>query len=326
MFKFLYIFSVLVLLTSGLKAQTCCSGGIPISANISFENQTGDTWQIGMDGDFNALYTLKDGTQILNDDSRQRNIYSVLLRGGYNITENTVAGIILPYIRQERIIKALGTENYEFTQGPGDIILFAQYLLPFSNYQNSFQVGLGSKLPTGPSNLKNQNNISFNMDMQPGTGSADWLLWGSIDRNFTNIPTMTFSTQFLYRLNGVNNSYLGTETYHFGNEWQIIAGISKQLMIKSEIFNTSAFMKVRQMNKNNINDLKIQGTGGLWVYIIPSVVYKMSQNINLSVIPEIPVYTKLNGTQLTTSFRIKLGISYQIGGLFKTENTEIENL
>jgi len=272
MFKHFYLFFILTLLTFGSNAQTCCSGGVPISANISFENQMENTWQVGMDGDYNALYTLKDGSQILKDDSRQRNIYSVLFRGGYNITKNTVAGVILPYVRQERIIEVRETENYSFTQGPGDIILFAQYLLPFSNYQNSFQVGLGSKLPTGPFDLKNQSNISFNMDMQPGTGSTDWLFWGSFDRSLTDIPTMTFSTQFLYRLNGKNNNYLGSETHKFGNEWQIISGLSKQHLIKSEIFNTSAFMKVRQMNKNKVNTLKIEGTGGLWIYFLPSVV------------------------------------------------------
>lgn len=295
-----------------LSGQTCCSGGIPIAGNLAFENNMSNVWQFGLMGDFNDLNTLKSGASVLNDQTSEREIYSLILRSGYNITENLVAGAIIPYVRQERWIYSANSTFFSFTQGLGDVILFSQYQLPISNSKNAFQMGFGAKFPTGKTLIENEQGINYNMDMQVGTGSTDFLFWSSYEHTFSDIPTLTFFTQVFYRLNGDYDSYLGDEIYHFGNEWQIIPGLSKQWMVFSQILNTSLLFKVRKMKYNEINSVEIANTGGFWTYMIPSITYKVNPDISFSLAPEIPVYSSLNGTQLTTSFRIRGGISVKL--------------
>jgi len=305
--------AVIILVVSPLYSQTCCTGGIPIAGNITFENSSTGNWQVGVISGFNLLHTLKEEDHILKDDSRKRNVYSLLFRSGYSITENLVAGAVVPFIRRERWITHAEATNFSYAQGLGDIILTTQYRLPFSNFHHTFRIGVGSKMATGRSDIKNPQGLTYNMDMQPGSGSFDWFFQGAYDRLFRKTPTLNFSLRVFYRLNGKNNDYLGSQTHQFGNEWQILTGLSKQWLILSEVFNTSLLLKLRNMKKNRINDFPVPNTGGIWLRLIPSVSYQPTQQTKMSLVPEIPVYSKLNGTQLTTSFSIQLSFSTSLG-------------
>jgi len=306
-----------------LNAQTCCSGGIPIGGSVSLENNASNTWQIASTGDLNILRTLKDGRQTLNDQSRKRLIYSLMIKGGYNITNNLAVGAIVPFVRQERWISNPTGNDYAYTQGAGDIIVVSQYQLPFSNSQNNYRLGIGAKLSSGQADLKSQQGITYNMDMQPGTGSTDWLMFGSFDRSFRKTPDMSLTTKIFYRLTGKNTDYLNGSTYQSGNEWQLVAGISKQWLLSTHIINTSLLFKSRQMKTNKINGSNISNTGGIWFDLMPSITYMPTQQVNISVIPEIPLFSDLNGTQLTTSFRIRGALVISLGssssGTFEME-------
>ena len=61
---------LLLLLLNSVKAQTCCSGGIPLSNNIGMAILEEGTTQIGISYDFNNLYTLNNGSEELDDDAR----------------------------------------------------------------------------------------------------------------------------------------------------------------------------------------------------------------------------------------------------------------
>jgi hypothetical protein len=313
MTRFLFFILCLSALSLEVNAQTCCSGGIPIGGNVSLKNNPAGAWQLGLTGDLNILKNLKDGSQKLNDETRERNIYTLMLRGGYNITDDLAVGALFPFVRQERWIVTQAANDYSYTQGLGDLIIVSQYRLPFSTRQNTYQVGLGSKLSTGPADLESREGITYNMDMQPGTGSTDWLFFGSFNRRLNNIPGTTLTAKFFYRLTGRNTDYLDETTYQLGNEWQLVGGLSDQFLWGSHIFNASLLVKARHMKKNQINGSVISNTGGTWYHLMPSVTYMPNQQINISVVPEIPVYSDLNGTQLTTSYRVSASLIVTFG-------------
>ncbi len=322
--RILFIISIIEFISMGvLPAQTCCTGGIPIAGNLAFENNGPNVWQVGSMFDFNDLSTLKNQNLQFDDQSSERKVYSFLLRTGYNITQNLVVGSIIPLVRQERKTTYKNGTDFTYTQGLGDVIFFSQYKLPVGSRNNNYQVGIGSKFPTGTASLTSRNGISYSMDMQPGSGSLDFLFWGSYEHSFSKIPSMTIFTQLFYRLNGTYDNYLGNESYHFGNEWQFIPGISKQWLIASQIINTSVLFKIKNMEPNEINNYEIANTGGLWTYIIPSITYQITRSINVSIAPEIPVYSKVNGTQLTTSYRIRAGININVNRKVKM-NKDVE--
>ena len=322
----LIVIVLLVFSMEDLQGQTCCSGGIPIAGNLAFENNRKNAWQFGLMGDVNELNTLKSGEFVLKNQTSERDIYSLLFRTGYNITDNLVGGAVIPLVRQERRVTSGTNIFYSFTQGLGDIILFSQYQIPVNNLQNTYQVGMGWKLPTGDPAIKSQNGISYNMDMQPGSGSSDILFWGSYEHSFSGSPDLTLFTQLFYRLNGKYGQYLGDESYHFGNEWQIIPGLSKQWFISNQLFNTSVLLKLRNMKPNEINSSDIANTGGFWFYAIPSITYHFNQQISVSLAPEIPVYSDLQGTQLTTTFRIRGGVSVNLNQPSTVEEVKLKPL
>ena len=82
--SFLCILSTLY--TLSYNAQTCCSGGIPLSNNIGMPISEKGILQIGVNYDYNNLNTLNSGTETLNDNSRLRTTHSVLLNASYAIT------------------------------------------------------------------------------------------------------------------------------------------------------------------------------------------------------------------------------------------------
>ena len=84
--------SVLIVFSfNSINAQTCCSGGIPLSNNLGLDISEKGTIQVGLNYDYNNLNTLNSGTENLNDDSRLRITHSVLLNAGYSITDRLSA-------------------------------------------------------------------------------------------------------------------------------------------------------------------------------------------------------------------------------------------
>ena len=74
-----YAFAVLcILVLEQLPAysQTCCSGGVPLSGNIGFEGAAKGTLQMELSYDLNYLATLKTGSEIYEDGTRQRTTHS----------------------------------------------------------------------------------------------------------------------------------------------------------------------------------------------------------------------------------------------------------
>ncbi|MBL4939411.1 MAG: hypothetical protein JKY16_03905, partial [Lutibacter sp.] len=62
--KFQIVFSAFsLIMLNVVKAQTCCSGGVPLSNNIGLEILAKGTTQFGINYDYNNLNTLNDGSE-----------------------------------------------------------------------------------------------------------------------------------------------------------------------------------------------------------------------------------------------------------------------
>ena len=83
--SFFFIFSLLLLVLP-TNAQTCCSGGVPLSNNIGLPFLNKGAYQFGLFYDYNNLNTLNEGTKVLNDYSRLRITNSILFNFSYNFS------------------------------------------------------------------------------------------------------------------------------------------------------------------------------------------------------------------------------------------------
>ncbi len=306
-------FIIYTLVFTQINAQTCCSGGIPLSNNIGLSQQEKSTIQLGLNYDYNNLNTLNFGTETLNDNSRLRITHSILLNANYSITNRFAIEGLFTWVNQRRKISQFGNQNLDQTSGIGDAVLLLKYNFPeLLGKTSNLAIGLGTKVPLGSSTETNSQGITLNADLQPGSNAWDIIYWTSFSKNFNFRPSLTFSSRAIYRSTGTNNSYFGNSTYKFGNEFQGFISFSDQFTLFKTLTDPSISFKYRNANLDKIDGFDLDNTGGDWVSIIPNFSINLTPNITFSTKTEIPIYNNVDGTQLTPTYRITTGLLLKI--------------
>ena len=304
---------ILFLSINSLIAQTCCSGGIPLSNNIGMDTSGKGTTLIGFNYDYNNLNTLNVGREKLDDNARLRVTHSLLLNISHEISDKLSVEGLFTWVNQRREITQFGNQNLDESSGIGDAIVMAKYNFPNTFGKKSvFGLGLGAKLPLGSSTETNDQGITLNGDLQPGSNAWDVIYWSSIAKSFDFRPSFNVSSRFVYRSTGTNNSYFGDSTYKFGNEFQAFLGFSDQFKIFKTTSKPSLFFKYRNANKDKIGGFDLNNTGGNWVFVIPNFSLNISPNLVFSVKAELPLYSNVDGTQLTPTYRFTTGVLFKI--------------
>ena len=304
------IFTILML--PGPFAQTCCSGGVPLSSNIGLPLTFKKSFLVNLNYDVNILKTLKEGSETIDDDSRIRRTHSLLLQVGYAISDFWSLEFLFSGIQQQRIIHQFGNTDRTTTNGLGDAVLLTKFKL-ISDLQNTryFNLGLGIKAPTGPSDLNRRDGLPINADLQPGSGAWDIIIWGQAYRSQIFRPGMDVSLTGLWIIKGENRQYLGSEVYQFGNDVQLILGVADRLLLKDMVFDPSVSFRFRKAWQDQFNTSALPGTGGHWIFINPGITFWVSPRMGLNTNIEIPAFSNVIGTQLSTSYRLQVGASFK---------------
>jgi len=293
-------------------SQTCCSGGVPLSANIGLPASEKGAVQFSLSYDYNQLKTLKTGNSDLQDKLRERLTQSVLLETGYTFSKRFSADLFLSFVRQERHIFTPQGTNSTITNGIGDGVLLIKYNLLPENTTTSLLVGIGPKIPIGTTNKTNDIGIALSADLQPGSGAWDIVYWTTFSQALGFRPSMSFLATSTYRATGVNPDYLGSIKYEFGNELQIITGIADRFVIGKSIWDPSISVRYRRAKRDINNGVEIDATGGEWIFLIPGLKYSITPGIAANFSMEIPLYSFVNNTQLTPTNRFTIGLYYKI--------------
>lgn len=314
----------LILMTGQMFSQTCCSGGVPLSGNIGFEGSYRGTLQTELSYDLNYLSTLKQGSLLYEDQTRLRTTHSMLLKAGYSLTDRIAIDALVSFVVQERRISFLGSESLVRTRGAGDGVVIVKFLLSrMAESGTELQLGIGPKIPLGKADLKDARGITYNADLQPGSGSWDLVSWAYFARQISIRPSAIWSLRFVGRINGPNREYLGTEHYRFGNSYQLYMGLGDQWLLGNRLISPSVALKFRYATADRFNTTPLDNTGGQWIYLVPALGWHWGQKVILNLIPEIPIYSHVRGVQLTPTFRIQAGFYYRFG--FNEDNkTEIK--
>jgi hypothetical protein len=271
------------------------------------------TWQVSPSYDLNYLNTTKIGKRTVGDATRQRLTQSLLLETGYSISDHFHLSILFTYVFQSRIISVPGGKNKDALHGIGDAVMLMTYSTGDGIGQKwELMLGGGPKLPLGRSDMSRSDGILYNADLQPGSGAWDAIVWGLLSRQGIIRPSANLSLRMIYRFTGVKDNYLGFTNYRFGNELQVITGISDQVIIGNELFNPSMLIRYRSTRPDLQGGEEFPNTGGRWVFLVPGLVYQSSPDFHASLAVEIPVYSYLQGVQLTTDFRISAGLYFRI--------------
>lgn len=320
--------------TINLSAQTCCSGGVPLSSNLGLPSSEAGTFQFALSYDLNALNTLKNGTITLDDNSgndRSRLTHATLFELGYSFSEKLSLDLFFSWVRQERTNFTNGVQSdFRFAQGFGDPVFLLKYkFLSLNQDQTIFIGGLGIKPPLGASN-ESFENFRLNADLQPGSGAWDGLLWAQFSQTMGFRPSLSFIATSSYRIRGTNQNYQETinpltgirsaQPYQFGQEFQLIAGWSDKLILGKILIDPALLFRYRYAGSDQIKpDLQsefneIPNTGGQWFFINPSLSYWLGTNISANANVELPLYANIVGTQVSPTYRLNIGLYFKLNG------------
>ena len=293
--------------------QTCCSGGVPLAANLGLPPSDDQALQFRLSYDLNVLETLKSGKEKLDDAARSRRTHSALLEMGYSFSNRFSVDAFFSYVRQVREINQLGISDLTATNGVGDGILLFKYKL-FSTPENAniFITGLGVKIPIGKSDLKRDDGLSIIADLQPGSGTWDGIFWNQFIHQLNGRPSMSISALANFSYKGKNKNYLGSQIYQFGNELQLAVGINDRLLINKSIVDPSIEIRYRKAGKDKLNNNDFPSTSGEWIFIAPGISYWFKTNASFNANLTLPIFADIEGTQLTPTWRLNVGVYFLI--------------
>ena len=292
-----------------LYAQTCCSGGVPLSGNLGLPTVDKHTWQFALTYDLNVLRTLKVGTEKLEERNRERITHSMMFETGYTFSDRFSADIFISYVRQERNIDNPGLPSQnQHTNGVGDAVVLLKY-----NVINQggliWTLGAGPKIPTGASDVR-ENGILLGADLQPGSGAWDGVFWSYLVHRISTRQSMNVSLVTSLRLTGTNENFRSSQSYQFGNEFQIIGGISDRVLVGKVLIDPSLSLRFRRAYEDKVEGIELPNTGGQWLFVYPAMGIALSKRLTFNFGFELPLYADITGTQLTPTYRINTGFYY----------------
>ncbi len=296
---------------SNLNAQACCSGGTPLSGSIQFVESNESKIAASLTYDYNAQKDLVSKSTELSNNPRSRLTYSALGQVSYSLSRKLSFAALIAWVRQEEVTENIpGTRNVVGTDGIGDAVIFGQYNV-YSDARSILYLGVGLKAPIGSTDAVNERTrIPLHPDLQVGTGAWDYLLAAQYSRSGVIRPSMQFSSNAVYRITQTGDRFNSQLTYKFGNELRFLNGLSDAIALGTGIFEPSFFVLLRHTQPDLTNDIETPNTGGFWLYFQPNVAYTLNNGLRINFLMQLPLVRNVTGTQLTTSLRLRTGVSY----------------
>lgn len=221
---------------------------------------------------------------------------------GYGVTPKLAAFFILP--TQYKRLRTLAGDRDAF--GIGDVSLFFRYTVYSKDaVGRTFRIApfLGVKAPTGDDNKSDSLGL-LPAPLQLGTGS--WDVFGGLIVTYASVD-WNLDVQSGFRVNTRHGGNKAGNLYRGDISFQY-----RLLPNKIDRATKGFFYGVIEANliyqeKNTMNLLFDQNTGGTTLYIVPGIQYAVRRWVaELAV--QIPVIQDLNGTALGRDFAIHTGL------------------
>jgi len=236
----------------------------------------------------------------LEDEVRTLN-HNVLLDLSYNFTDGWGLSMQLPWIsrKHDHVLKTedgSAMEHWDISEfGDARITLKAPLI-----QDSGFGLSLGLKLPTGRTSVTNSAGALAERTLQPGSGSTDTVL----GINYHSRPSTSAFTWFAQT--GWQHAITQRDHYQPGDRFNLDLGgryaFNKEF---SGIVQANFQVRGRDAGAN----AEPQDTGGRVLFISPGIAYAAGPNTQLYGFVQMPVYTYVNGVQLTTGTSLSVGIS-----------------
>lgn len=324
-----FLLSAVALPYSASAAGLCCQVSSGIQENLmGVASPETNKFSLQMTYSFTRMDKIKEGTADRSvGDIMNAGKYTVIptamdmtkytVTAAYSFSREVSLFASIPYIRNTMdMTHRHGDGEWEGhsmnpVSGLGDITvmgLYRPYVKSEDNVTETLSLGLGVKTPTG-SYTEMASTGYVHAHMQPGTGSWDPII-SIIGTKMIN--PFLIQTDATYQLATRN-----PEGYRFGDSFT--ANLTGKYMA-AENFSAAAGLTYLHVNKATDRDGKYTNTaslmdntantGGDSVWISPGLQWSPVKNSLIDLKVQLPVWERVNGVQLVSTYRILAGLSY----------------
>lgn len=178
----------------------------------------------------------------------------------------------------------------------GDIRASVRHAL---GVDTGWDLQLGMKLPSGRIAVANSEGDVAERSLQPGTGSADTILGASYHSRPGQGASSWFAQTAWQRPITIRDGYKPGDKFLFDAGWGYRWSQDATLLLQANF-------QVRERDKGpNAED----ASGGRVLYISPGLSYAITPQTQAYLFVQLPLYTFVNGVQLTSGKNVTLGFS-----------------
>jgi len=302
--------SMLALATSWLLACDICNIYLGINPN-DYQHSVGFYYRSRMlKGQFQeSTFAPKHfghtaTTTYYNRDIKE--LYDVYeLRGRFYASPKLNIIASLPYINSYRSVDEV--TEYDI-YGFGDPMLIGNYQIYNTKcdhdsiqFVHRISVGTGVKFPIGATNKTYINRLADH-DLQPGTGSLDFLLLAEYLFKYKSFGFNTIST---YKINGAN-----ALSYRYGNGLNVTTNFFGLLNFKKATLMPSIGGTLESAGNDRNNDLKIKNSGGAIIFGQAGLSTYIANKFMIQATYQLALSNQLNNNQIPTVDRYVVAFNY----------------
>lgn len=240
--------------------------------------------------------------QVRRHDDEVRTINrNIILGFDYNFGDGWGLGVQIPWVARdhEHLHNRRGQQLLE----QWDIKKFGDarinLRLPLVK-DSGFSLNLGLKLPTGNTTVTNREGDVAERTLQPGSGSIDTI----VGLNYHSRPKASAFSWFAQA--AWQHAVTTRDRYQAGDSLNADVGgryaITKDL---SAVVQVNFQLRARDRGAN----AEPEDTGGRFLYLSPGFAYATGLNTQVYAFVQLPLYTDVNGVQITTGKSLSVGIS-----------------
>ena len=222
----------------------------------------------------------------------------------YAWSPNWSASVLVPYVSRSHQhtfndpVEGPVPENWNFN-GLGDVKVIGRYQINRSD-RSAVGFRLGLSLPTGSFNEINREGVRAERTLAPGTGTTGLIAGAYLNGEFGR------STLGYFASATVQTALNSREDFRPGTQFLFNAGVSYPATSDvSLLLQVNALLKWRDSGLQAEPEV----SGSSQVFLSPGLNITVVRNLFLYGFVQLPIYQRVNGTQLTADWAGVVGIS-----------------
>lgn len=256
----------------------------------------------------------EEGTQFNRSEKDFEFYQTVELRGNYAISQKVNLQVIVPFnsssvyfgnvsLYNGALSPIVKKDSAYGTSGLGDIILMTDYVKTYvtGNVKHIFKPGFGLKLPSGSVSHKHNEGNVLSYDLQPGTGSLDFLFRANY-----------LVTNDKWGVDLFTNYRLCTRSYSqmkFGNRFNVSSFFYYTIKVKELKFLPRMGLYAEAALQDTYAEKTLAQTGGHTVFYQFGMDFMVGKFVFQTIFQK-PFHEKLNGDMQGNAGRLALGLIF----------------